>query len=71
MALGLVIVHKDPPRYRSYILTFWEERGQDPSAPVVWRFRLEDVRTGQRQGFASLEALVVFLRKELISIWDE
>jgi hypothetical protein len=31
----------------------------------VWRFRLQDPRTGQRRGFASLEALVAALQKEM------
>ena len=60
-----------PPRYRSYLLTFWEERSRDPDAPAVWRFRLEEARTGQRRGFASLEALVAFLRAELDGERDE
>ena len=51
--------------YRTYLLTVWEERSQDPATPAVWRFRLEDPRTGQRRGFASLEALATFLRTEL------
>jgi hypothetical protein len=54
-----------PPRYRSYLLTFWEERRQDPAASVVWRFSLEDPRTGQRRGFADLEALMAALQQEL------
>ena len=53
-----------PPRYRSYLLSFWEERGQDPDAPVVWRFRLEDPHTGQRRGFADLKALMAALEQE-------
>ena len=53
-----------PPRYRSYLLTFWEERGRDPDGPVVWRFSLKDPRTGQRHGFADVEALVAALERE-------
>ncbi len=60
-----------PPRYRSYLLTFWEERSRDPSVPVVWRFRLEDPHTEQRRGFADLGALMVFLRAELVSHEEE
>jgi len=37
----------------------------------VWRFSLEDPRTGRRRGFASLEALVVFLQAELACEQDE
>jgi hypothetical protein len=54
-----------PPRYRSYLLTMWEERNVDPNLPVVWRFGLEDARTGQRRGFAGLEALVAALEQEM------
>jgi len=54
-----------PPRYRSYLLTLWEERGREPDTPAIWRFRLEDPRTGQRCGFASLEALVAALEWEI------
>jgi hypothetical protein len=54
-----------PPRYYSYLLTFWEERGREPDMPVVWRFRLEDPRTGQRRGFADLAALVIALEQEM------
>jgi hypothetical protein len=53
-----------PPRYRSYLLTVWEERNVDPSLPAVWRFSLEDARTGQRRGFAGLEMLVAALEQE-------
>jgi hypothetical protein len=54
-----------PPRYRSYLLTFWEERNRDPSSSAVWRFSLEDPRTGQRRGFADLEALMAALQQEM------
>ena len=54
-----------PPRYRSYLLSFWEERSQDPDTPVVWRFSLQDPRTGQRRGFASIERVMASLRREL------
>ena len=57
-----------PPRYRSYVLTFWEERGREPDLPVVWRFSLQDPRTGQRRGFATLEALIAALEREMAGI---
>jgi len=53
------------PRYRTFLLTLWEERGRDRDSPQVWRFRLEDPRTGQQRGFASLEALVEALKQEM------
>jgi len=52
-----------PPRYQSYLLTVWEERNLDPNLAVAWRFSLEDARTGQRRGFAGLEALVAALEQ--------
>ena len=58
-------IFDEPPRYRSYLLTFWEERNQDPVASAVWRFSLEDPRTGQRRGFADLEALIAALEQEM------
>ena len=53
-----------PPRYRAYLLTFWEERSTDQRSPGLWRFTLEDPRTGQRRGFASLGALMEALEQE-------
>jgi len=54
-----------PPHYRSFLLTLWEERSQDPSLPSVWRFRLEDPHTGQQRGFADMDALVAALEQEM------
>ena len=51
-----------PPRYRAYLLRFWEERGQQGDLSPVWRFSLEDPYTGERYGFANLEEMVTFLR---------
>ena len=62
---GVIAIFDKPPRYRSYLLSFWEERSRDPDTTVVWRFSLEDPRTGQRRGFANLEELAAFLRSEL------
>jgi len=47
------------PLSRSQMLRMWAE----PSThrPPVWRFSLEDVATGQRHGFADLEALICHL----------
>jgi hypothetical protein len=53
-----------PAGYHSYLLRFWEERGDSP-AVVVWRFSLEDPLTGRRHGFATLDALTAWLRAEL------
>lgn len=50
--------------YRSYVLRCWAECDRDKDAPL-WRFSLEDTRTGQRRGFAGLNELVIALRTEL------
>jgi hypothetical protein len=60
-----VTISAKPPRYRSYLLTFWEERRHDPALPVKWRFALEDPHTGDRRGFGSLEALTAALHHEM------
>ncbi len=53
------------PRYRSFLMRCWEERSQIPDQPVIWRFSLEDVETGERLGFRDLEALVVFIQTQI------
>ena len=51
--------------YRAYILRLWQERPASPAHPAVWRFSVEDSRTGQRQGFGSLEKLTAYLRARM------
>jgi hypothetical protein len=60
-----------PPTYRSFVLTLWQEHGRGSSEPAVWRFRLDDPRTGQRRGFADLEALVAALEREMAANWRD
>ena len=57
-------ISEQPPVYRSYLLRFWEERGEQP-ARRVWRCSLEDPLTGSRHGFANLTALTDWLNTEL------
>jgi hypothetical protein len=47
--------------YLSFLLRLWRESGEE----AVWRASLEDPHTGERMGFASLEALVAFLRQQV------
>jgi hypothetical protein len=54
------------PRYYSYLLRFWEERGQQPDQSV-WRFSLEDPQTAQRQSFADLDGLIAHLKSKMQS----
>ncbi len=47
------------PCYRAYMLRLWKvEEGQGD----LWHASLEEPRTGQRQGFGSLEELVRYLQ---------
>jgi hypothetical protein len=57
--------HNDPPRYRSYLLRFWQERSTYLGGTSVWRFSLEDPHTGLRRGFANLEALIAVVQHEM------
>ena len=45
--------------YRAYLLRLWRVQTDGQS----WRAMLENVETGERQGFASLEKLIEFLQK--------
>ena len=49
-------------RYISYLLRLWQIESQ---GRLVWQASLEDPRTGKRQGFASADALLVFLRQAI------
>ena len=54
-------------RYLSYLLRLWQESGgsSDPLGDVpVWRASLESPQSDERQGFAGLDELVAFLRKQ-------
>jgi hypothetical protein len=54
-----------PPHYHSYLLRFWEERGETDTARI-WRFMLQDPQTEERYGFADLDALVVWIQEKTI-----
>lgn len=49
----MTIVHR-PPAYTAYLLRCWLEG-------TTWRYSLEEVGAGKRQGFATLDELVAFL----------
>jgi hypothetical protein len=46
--------------YRCYLLRLWLE----PNSPLEWRAMLESPNSGERHGFANLEALFAFLEQE-------
>ena len=51
----------EPRPYISYLLRLWQVKGGDE---VVWRASLESPHTGERRGFANLEALFAFLQQQ-------
>ena len=53
-------------RYLSYVVYCWQERSVHAGREImVWRFSLQNPRTNQRRGFATLESLLVSLEAEL------
>ena len=50
------------PYYRIYLLTVWQEQNRGPPESIIWRFRLEDPRTGWRQVFADAASFMAALR---------
>jgi hypothetical protein len=61
-------INQQRPHYQIYLLTIWEEDGQETRGVDEWRFRLEDPRTGQQRGFTSLDALAANIAQELADI---
>lgn len=47
--------------YQSYLLRLWQDTDEETS---VWRASLQSSLTGERQGFADLEQLFAFLRRQ-------
>ncbi|MDX1435892.1 MAG: hypothetical protein R3335_03715 [Anaerolineales bacterium] len=47
---------EESPSYQSYLLRCWQEESSE------WRFRLQDVQTGEQTGFTDLNELLEFLR---------
>jgi hypothetical protein len=56
----------EPPQHRSFLVRCWQEHSVHAEREtVIWRFSLQNLRTDQRQGFATLEALLLSLEAEL------
>ena len=54
-------------RYLAYMLRLWQvSSGEEP----IWRASLESPHTGERQGFAGLQALFAFLEEQTRSTED-
>jgi len=52
---------REERRYISYLIRLWQVKN---SSGLVWRASLESSRTGERHGFADLDALFAFLRQQ-------
>ena len=58
----------EPADYYAYLLRLWRaddalDSRKDDAEYTPWRVSLESARTGERQGFGSLEALFDHLRE--------
>lgn len=54
------------PAYRAFLLRCWREAGAGPGGRPAWRFGLVEPGDGETErGFASLEALLAYLQREL------
>jgi hypothetical protein len=57
---------RDSLKRSIYLLTIWQERPASSEHAAVWRFSLEDARSGERWGFANLEQILAFLEKQMV-----
>ena len=55
---------KEQPDYISYLLRLWRSSDVSSGGKATWRASLENPHTGERTGFASLDALCHFLRQQ-------
>jgi hypothetical protein len=51
-------------RSHTFVVRIWEERRDVADALPTWRARVDDVRTGVRRYFTTLEDLVTYLAHE-------
>jgi hypothetical protein len=67
---GVKVKRKDIPtktsRYQSYVVRCWQEHSVHAGRETrVWRFSLQNPRTNEQRGFATLEGLLISLQAEL------
>jgi hypothetical protein len=51
-------------RSHTFVVRIWEERRDVDDAPTTWRGRVDDVRTGVRRYFTSLEDLMAYVSQQ-------
>lgn len=51
-------------RSHTFVVRIWEERRDLANATPTWRGRVDEVRTGSRRYFTTLEDLVTFLSSQ-------
>jgi hypothetical protein len=56
--------------YRAFLLTCWQEETAGADSHM-WRFRLEEPRTGEQRGFTTLEEVMAFVQSNLIAAKDD
>lgn len=56
------LMNDTPSHYRVYLLTVWQESSAQGSNEI-WRFRLEEPRSGQSRTFANATSLVAALMR--------
>jgi hypothetical protein len=54
------IIVEAPPIYLSYLLRLWQIQEE---SGLAWRASLEEVKTGEKRSFTSLEELIADLRR--------
>ena len=57
-------------RSHTFVVRIWEERRDVDDAPTTWRGRVDDVRTGVRRYFTSLEDMVAYLSQQSGMVGD-
>jgi hypothetical protein len=58
---------KEKQLYHSYLLRLWPIKENEHT---IWRASLESPHTGEKWGFADLDAVCAFLRKQTATLTD-
>jgi hypothetical protein len=73
MGEDVACMDKQTPDYHSYLLRLWRVNGGAASSSYrepVWRASLEHPLSGERVGFASVDDLVEYLRRQTAALPD-